>query len=298
MKKAVLVHNPGAGSGNHKKEDLKKLIEKVGYDVKYYSTERPFWDHFTSEDAEIIFVAGGDGTVQKLSEAMLKAKDELLLQVPVQIVPCGTANNIATTLKIKDREQALTASGKKTGFDIGAVEGVEGVSFFIEGIGCGIFPGLVRVMNEKNEDKIEDELKHSLTELLKLIDSYEAKEAIIIADKEEITGKFLLVELLNIKYIGPNIELAPGAETGDGHFELVTVREEARQHLRSYVAGLLNGSSKALDLENFAEIKKVQQVRLKWDGGDVHVDDEILKEHRGEEIGVQNRQGILTFLNP
>lgn len=297
MKKAILIHNPTAGSGNHEKDSLVKQVENAGFEVSYFSTNDPFMKRFTQKQADVIFVAGGDGTVQKFAECMLEAK-EGIKQVPVQVLPYGTANNIATTLGIKVPEGEMTAQNTKTGFDIGIVEGVEEAGFFIEGIGCGIFPKLVREMEALDDDEKKDEIKKSRDTLVKIINSYEAREAIIIADDKEITGKFLLMELMNIRFIGPNIELAPNAETGDGYFELVTVREERREELKSYIQDHLSGRNTGKKLEDFADLLKVKSLRLKWKGKDVHIDDEIIEDYREEEIRVENRKGFFTFLTP
>ncbi|MCX2839639.1 diacylglycerol kinase family protein [Salinimicrobium sp. MT39] len=297
MKKAILIHNPTAGNGNHEKDSLVKQAEKVGFEVSYFSTSDPFMKRFTKEQADVIFVAGGDGTVQKFAACMLEAK-ESIKQVPVQVLPYGTANNIATTLGIKVPEEGITAQNTKTGFDIGIVEGVEEAGFFIESIGCGIFPKLVREMKALDDDEKQDEIKKSRETLVKVIDFYEAREAIIIAGDKEITGKFLLIELMNIRYIGPNIELAPNAETGDGYFELITVREERREELKSYIEDHLNEKNTAKKLEDFADLLKVKSLRLKWIGKDVHIDDEIIEDYREEEIKVNNRKGFFTFLTP
>jgi diacylglycerol kinase (ATP) len=298
MKKAILIYNPTAGNGNHTKNNLEKLIERQDYEVKSFSTDSLFWKRFTYKDADVIFVAGGDGTVQKFAKALLEENNEKLLKIPVQILPVGTANNIATTLGLKRAEELIEGPHEKIGFDIGFISGVEEASFFIEGMGCGIFPRLVRVMKEKDEEEKQDEIKASLKELLKLIDSYKAEEAIIIADEEEITGEFLLLELLNIRFIGPNIELAPNASTGDGCFELVLVREEAREDFKNFIENQLKENRQGKSLKEFADVKKIRKLRLKWMGGDVHIDDEILENYRGDEIIIENRKEVFTFLKP
>ncbi len=297
MKKAILIHNSTAGDGDHEKQELKNMIEKAGYDVDYYSTNSLFWERFVKKEADIIFVAGGDGTVQKMAKAILDAKEERMLQIPVQILPYGTANNIATTLGFEKPVKEIDKNTKGKAFDIGLVGGIKEAAFFIEGIGCGIFPKLVRVMKSKSEEEKQDEIQQSLQELLKIIDTYEASNAIIIADKKEITGSFLLVELMNIKLIGPNIELAPNAEPGDGEFELVLVREKSREELKAFIKGHLHGNISKKKIGDFAERLKVREVRIKWQGNDVHVDDDIIEEYKREEIVIKNRQAVFKFIS-
>lgn len=297
MKKAILIHNSTAGDGDHEKKELKKMIRNAGYEVDYYSTNIPFWERFTKKKADVIFVAGGDGTVQKLARAMLDAKEEGVRQIPVQILPYGTANNIATTLGFKNPVEEIDKDLEGKAFDIGYVDGIKEVSFFIEGIGCGIFPKLVRVMKSKSDEEKQDEIKKSLQELLEIIDSYEASKAKIIADGKEINGDFLLLELMNIKLIGPNIEVAPDAKTGDGEFELVLVREEAREELKTFIKGHLESNTSQNKIGEFAERQKVKEVRIKWQGNDVHVDDDIIEDYQGEEIVIKNRQAVFKFIS-
>lgn len=298
--KAILVHNPTAGAGEHSKKSLTKKLESAGYEVKYFSTDIPGWERFTSHEANVIFVAGGDGTVQKLAAALLKAGDQVK-KVPVQILPMGTANNIAATLKLDDPVEELVAYRNTIGFDVGKVSGAGDANFFIEALGFGIFPRLVKIMEEKEEENGEldpdVELRKSLQELLKIVNDYEAREAIIIADEEEITGKFLLVELMNIRFIGPHFELAPGANTGDGNFELIAVPEDARQDLAEYIQDLIENRKKR-PLENFSFFKKVKEVRIKWMGEDMHVDDESIEGKEREEIQVRNLQAVFEFRIP
>lgn len=300
MRKAVLVHNPTAGSGEHSKKSLIKKIESAGYEVKYFSTDLPGWERFTKEKAHVIFVAGGDGTVQKLVAALLN-EDDQINKVPVQILPMGTANNIAATLNLDAPLEKLIEYRNMVGFDVGKVKGAGDADFFIEALGFGIFPRLVKIMKEKEEEDGElnpdVELKKSLQELLRTVRNYVAVEAIIIADEEEITGKFLLIELMNIKFIGPHFELAPSANTGDGNFELIAVPEEAREDLAQYIEDLMENRKKR-PLEDFAFLKKVKEVRIKWMGEDMHVDDERIEGKRGEEITAINSQAVFEFRIP
>ena len=295
MSSAILIHNPTAGDEEHSRKKLVKLIESFGYEVDYYNTDLPGWNRFLKRNAEKIFVAGGDGTVQAVAAELLKASPHFR-QTPVQILPMGTANNIATTLKLEVNDEKISNKEKTTGFDTGKIKGVKDVDFFIEGIGFGIFPALVKQMKSAEEPEApEDELKQSLKNLLKIVEDYEAREVIIIADGEEITGKFLLVECMNIRYIGPNFELAPNAKPGDGEFELVAIPEVGREKLKHYVKNLLEENSRQLYLEEFALLRKVKEVRIKWQGEDLHIDDEVDLDYHSEEIEITNNPGSFIF---
>ncbi|MCY2688709.1 diacylglycerol/lipid kinase family protein [Salinimicrobium sp. TH3] len=298
MKQAVLIHNPTAGSGEHSKERLVKKIETAGYEVEYFSTDIPGWERFIQYKAEVIFLAGGDGTVQKLAAELLKAGDPVQ-KVPVQILPMGTANNIASTLGLNTSVEKLVKLQKWESFDAGEVEWTGDSNFFIEGIGFGIFPRLVKVMKERKKEEGEPEgpeveLKQSLQQLLQIVRNYEACEAIIITDGEEITGKFLLIELMNIRFIGPNFDLAPTSRINDGKLELVAIPEEARENLENYIQDLLNDNRKA-SLEDFTLLRKISMGRLKWFGGDMHIDDERIENYQGEEVKFKINEAAFNF---
>ena len=72
------------------------------------------------EGAELVFVWGGDGTVQRCIDALDGA------DVPIAIVPAGTANLLASNLDIpKDIEQAVSIGlhGAHRKLDVGRING-------------------------------------------------------------------------------------------------------------------------------------------------------------------------------
>lgn len=298
MATAVLVYNPTAGDEDHSKKRLLALVKSFGYEVKYFSTDLPGWKSFVNVEADKIFVAGGDGTVKKLAAELIK-EESGIRKTPVQVLPMGTANNIATTLKIDVHNEKMANYQNITAFDTGEVQGMGENDFFIEGLGFGIFPRLILEMEAKEEpEDPEDELKRSLKLLLKIVQDFEAREAIIIADEEELTGKFLLIECMNIRFIGPNFELAPNAEPGDGKFELVAVPEDGREKLMGYIEHLLDPSKKDIPLEDFSQLRRVKKLRLKWEGTDLHIDDEVDLDYHGQELEVKNNYGSFIFNVP
>ncbi|WP_324719598.1 diacylglycerol/lipid kinase family protein [Salinimicrobium sp. HB62] len=300
MKKAVLIHNPTAGSGEHDKAELMDMIASADYDITYFSTNQPGWQEFTTKDPEIVFVAGGDGTVQNLAQSLLMSKRTGASAIPVQILPFGTANNIAHTLEIPSEVNSQNLKKKKQvkSFDIGKVSGIESSDFFIEGMGFGIFPKLIREM-EKNEVDNEDpdkELRVILMNLIAIVKDFEPKEAEITIDDEKINDKFLLVELLNIKFIGPQFYLAPEADPGDGKFDLVVIPEENRALLIQYLQEVLQGRKNENSLRSLSKTYRGKKAILQWKGKDVHIDDDLVEHYKKEKIVVEVDPGKLKFL--
>src|SRR5680860_18619 len=121
MKIAQIIHNPTSGNAEHSKEELIKMVEKTGYEVHYISTNDEGWEKFDQNNLDLIVVAGGDGTVRKLAAVLLKnnVPDK---QIPIHVLPFGTANNIARSLGIptgKDWNIKTSTEGKIEKFSCG-----------------------------------------------------------------------------------------------------------------------------------------------------------------------------------
>ena len=62
--RALLMHNPTAGSGRHTRDELLGHLGAAGFSTRYVSTDDDDYKAALAEgDVEIVIVAGGDGTV-------------------------------------------------------------------------------------------------------------------------------------------------------------------------------------------------------------------------------------------
>lgn len=299
MKRAQIVHNPTSGDGKHHKNKIQKIVEKVADVAGYVSTDDDDWKENLDKDAGIFFLAGGDGTVHKLAKQLLQNKD-VKSNTPVYLLPYGTANNIGLTLGIPKRIEELQNDFEKHigKFDVGKVEGLEDFDFFLEGVGFGLFPELVKKMDgdEKKDETPSEELKRILQNLLEIAKNFQAQKAKIKFDGIKIKGSFLLVELINIKFIGPNFELAPNADPGDGYFDLVLIPESRRVDLVSHLQRVIGGTVKSEQLRDFVQHMRVQQVKMKWKGDSVHIDDDLVEDYDGESFKISIDKGRFNFV--
>ncbi|MBC8770583.1 hypothetical protein H4O18_21510 [Arenibacter sp. BSSL-BM3] len=298
MKTAQLIHNPTAGTAAHCKDELLTIVRKAGYKADYISTQNlEVWENFNPNEAEVIFLAGGDGTVHKLAEKLLlKMKDK---SVPIHLLPMGTANNIARTLKIPTVLEGHTLNQKRSimNFDYGSVKGLPNKEFLLESAGFGVFPHLIHKMKKNNDKNLapQDELNLAIKVLLKIVTKFKAQKATIKADGIKIKGKFILIELMNIQYLGPNVKLAPHANPGDGHFELVLIPEKARDGLKNYLNEMVNGKSDNLSLGKFVKTIRVRSIKLKWAGNKMHVDDSLINDYSAKKIKIKVLPSALSF---
>jgi len=134
----------------------------------------------------------------------------------------------------------------------------------------------------------------ALKVLYRIISAYPPRHCQVIADGKDLSGKFLMMEVMNSKSIGPNLFIAPHADPGDGEFELVFIAEEKREDLAAYVQHRIDGREMNFEFP----IVHAKQISLAWDGSDVHMDDELIKLKKSNQVYIHPRSGLLEFMVP
>ena len=301
--KAQIVHNPTAGKDDHSKQEVEKFVQGGPFSkVNYISTEEEDWEHFERNKSDLIFLAGGDGTVHKLATVLLNSKYQDS-RTPIHILPLGTANNIAKTLDVVSpfKLHAFNSSKQLQKFDIGKVGGFPDQEFFLEGVGAGIIPALIAEMKENPVEvsTANEELHYTLKKLLKIVKDFKARQATIKSSGISISGRFLLLEVMNIQYIGPNFELAAKADPGDGYFDLVLIPEGKRDELIEYLEKMLVRKAGEDDLQDLVFTMRVKDAEIHWEDSHVHVDDDLIPGFSGGVFSVQMDPYRLRFVrNP
>jgi diacylglycerol kinase family enzyme len=297
MKVVNLLHNPTAGNEDHAKEELISLLEENGFECSYSSIKKD-WKKM-DEKGDFIVAAGGDGTIRKITKELLGRKRSEKTW-PIALLPLGTANNIAQTLEINGATTDIIQSwhhAETKKFDVGQIRQLPDAEFFLESFGYGIFPFLIKKMKKIDKKEIETpevELQKALEVLHEIIFSYEPKQCMLKIDGVDHSGKFLLVEIMNTKLIGPNLFLSPHGDPGDGQFEVILIPESDKEKLAAYISDKLKG----IEVPYTFNHVKSKNINISWEGTHVHVDDEIIKIEKGKEIEIELREGLLEFLVP
>jgi Diacylglycerol kinase catalytic domain len=100
-RRVTLFHNLSAGDADHNKRELTRLIAAAGYQVAYFDAKKCDIPSILDKPADLIAVAGGDGTIRRVA---LAARSD---GPPIAVLPLGTANNIANSLGIRSAMQEL-----------------------------------------------------------------------------------------------------------------------------------------------------------------------------------------------
>jgi diacylglycerol kinase family enzyme len=269
----TLIHNPGAGkTGAKEAKKLRKFLERYGHDVRYRSTKEDGWKRALKKPADLVAVAGGDGTVGKVARRLVGRG------VPVGVLPSGTANNIAHTLGLIDKPFEEIVRGwekpRRVKLDLGVVEGPWGERNFIEGVGAGLFASLLAKPKDKRRKKTKKPVENALERLRRAAGEAEPLELYARLDGEDISGRYLMLEAVNLRYVGPNLHLAHDSQSGDGQFDVVLVSESERDRLRYYLDHWQD------DRERIAMLptKRGRCLEIEWTGFALHIDDKLRPE--------------------
>ncbi|OGA73697.1 MAG: hypothetical protein A3G81_27940 [Betaproteobacteria bacterium RIFCSPLOWO2_12_FULL_65_14] len=267
--RVTLIHNPGAGRRAMTAAGLKKLLTEHGHEVRYQSAKEHGWKRVLKEAADLVVVAGGDGTVGRVTRRMVGRG------VPMALLPSGTANNIARTLGQLERPFEELVRGwenaRRVNLDVAVASGPWGERYFVEGLGLGLFAALLA----RSEAAQPKSGKHPVEDALRLLQREAAScEAIEIAarlDGEDISGRYVMLEALNLRYVGPNLHLAPASRPGDGQLDVVLVTEAERPRLVHYLEQWQENRERL----SLLPTRTGRRLQFEWSGVELHIDDKL-----------------------
>jgi lipid kinase, YegS/Rv2252/BmrU family len=219
MKKVKFIYNPFSGE-NLILSELDKVIsihQEFGYQVVPFRIEKGITIDEALNDIDesfyYILVAGGDGTVDSLVNAM----KERNINVPLGILPVGTANDFAKFLGLPQDistcvRQILSSEPK--GVDIGKINN----KYFVNVASTGLFTDV--------SQKTDVNIKNTIGKLAYYLKGLEQlpnfrKLKVNIKSKEvEYDGYMYLLLVFNGQTAG-SFNLATSADVMDGYLDVI-----------------------------------------------------------------------------
>jgi diacylglycerol kinase family enzyme len=260
----TLIYNLGAGNGEQERADLEQRLRKLGYRVRSQSRKSPGFPSALAEPADLVVVAGGDGTVAKIIK---KLPD---WRIPVTILPLGIANNIARSFGIAGSIEELAAGWRRGAvrrLDLFEAGGTWGRKRILEAIGFG---ALTKGMMQSRglEGSREEKLAAARANIMNALKRATPKSWRVELDGKTVAGEFLFVEVMSMSHMGPGIWLNPDGDPGDGMLDVITIGARQRKEMIDW---LERGDGSRPPVES----RKVRTVDVAWHRAPLRVDDEF-----------------------
>jgi len=170
--------------------------------------------------ADLILVAGGDGTINEAINGMVHSN------VPLGILPAGTANVLANELGIgrtMERAAATLASSVKERVALGLISSLNGDlrRHFLLMAGAGLDADIVYHLDPRMKEAV-GKIAYWIGGFSKL--GRRIPEFIVQADGREYRASFALVS--RVRNYGGDLEIAPTISLLDDEFEMVLFEGE------------------------------------------------------------------------
>ena len=219
MKKVRFIYNPYSGENSiiNELDNVIKLHQEVGMTIVPYRIQKgkdlaEALD-IIDETYSYILIAGGDGTVDSLVNAMKHRN----IDIPIGILPVGTANDFGKFINMpSDVQEACKQilDSKPVAVDVGKIND----DYFINVASTGLFTDI--------SQKIDSNLKNTIGKLAYYLKGIEElpnfrKLKVKLSSKEcDYEGEMYLLLVFNGKTAG-NLNLATEAEITDGKLDVI-----------------------------------------------------------------------------
>jgi diacylglycerol kinase family enzyme len=241
----LIYQNPDAGHERPRPDALIESLQREGHEVEWRHIKKHRLSDPDTGPLDLVVAVGGDGSVGRTARQLIGG------ELPIAVLPMGTANNLANVLDAGKHDLAeRIASWKLVPFDAGSLEGSGEPDWFFEGLGLGAFADTAARLTEEAETappqpSREAELARDLDELTRTVREQRPLELEVVVDGKTIQARLLLLEVLNIGRLGPGVELSATVDPSDGLLDVVMVEERHRSQLIAYLEALKTGGAAA-----------------------------------------------------
>ncbi|RVT93007.1 diacylglycerol/lipid kinase family protein [Sphingomonas crocodyli] len=225
MLRALLVHNENAGTDPLPRGEIEAVLRQADIEPIYCAHGEDDLAKALETPVDLIIAAGGDGTVADVVSTLAR------IEAPIGILPLGGSNNIANAVGVDGdwrdipRRWALEHWAR---LDRCEADGPWGRQTFVEALGSGI---LSEAFDQADDtpDTAKEKERNGRAAFRKALSEAEPFDCTIEADQWSWSGACLMVELMNISFVGSHLALARGAEPGDGLLDIVLVTPDDRE---------------------------------------------------------------------
>lgn len=217
-KRALLLVNRQSRYGQKYLSEAISQLKQLGFIVLEELTEDPLKlpdiiRHYHHQ-VDLVIIGGGDGTLNAAIEGLVDT------QLPLGILPLGTANDLARTLEIPvDLPKAcqVIATGQYQRIDLGLVND----KYFFNVASCGLSVQITQRITK--EDKSRWGILAYLSMALKMIWQARPFRAEIRINGEAIRIKTIQIAIGNGRYYGGGMAVSYDAKINDQRLDLYSL---------------------------------------------------------------------------
>jgi YegS/Rv2252/BmrU family lipid kinase len=236
-RRALLLLNPRARLAQKVRLQTIHYLQKLGLELIEEPASHP--KHLSQiirqyeGQIELVVIGSGDGTISAAVEGLLST------QIPLGILPLGTANNLARSLEIPlSLPQAcnIISKGKTRRIDLGCLNG----KHFLNVAGLGLSTAI--------NQQVTEELKRRwgvlayIATALKVACQFRPFEVEICWDGQSIKTKTRQVTVCNGRYYGSGLIVAKDAAIDDQRLDLYSLEMQNWWETLTLLPGLMRGN--------------------------------------------------------
>ena len=279
--KITLIVNPISGGRKDKKELLKFVSDyfsKNGNRVTLKTTSRrgeatEFAQQSVRELDDLVVVIGGDGTINEVASGLVGS------EVAMGIIPLGSGNGLARTLKIPlnvEKACKLIAEGDRVKIDTGKAND----RFFVLVAGVG-FDAVVGKRFDEHHKRGPISYFYIGTKEFFL---YKTDRVKISFDDHSLEVEPFLIAVANGQQYGNNAIIAPDAKLNDGLLDITIIHNISLFQLMRALPKVFSGRLKHYPKADFYQTKSV---RIQREAPDIlNIDGEPVDEKPVIEISI------------
>lgn len=216
--RALLLVNRHARHGQNRITEAIKQLKKLGFDLQEESMDHPqqlpeLIRRYQNR-VDLVIIGGGDGTLNAAADALVET------QLPLGILPLGTANDLARTLEIPDslpEACKIIAQGQLRRIDLGWVNGKHFFNVASMGLSVQITERLT-----KETKRRWGVFAYAITALQALWKARPFRAEIRI-EGESIRVKTVQIAVGNGRYYGGGMAVAHDATIDDRRLDLYSL---------------------------------------------------------------------------
>jgi diacylglycerol kinase (ATP) len=262
IRKATVLYNPMAGGGHPRRpkhlEEARQILIKAGIDTNLLPTDGPgvagaLACRAADEGAQMVVVCGGDGTLNEAINGLAGS------QVPVALLPAGTANILAKELGISwdiPRAAAQITRGTPVRIALGMMTPHSDRSarrYFLSVAGAGADGALVHALDPAL--KLKTGIAAYWLEGFKQLVRYSFPR-FRVTDGGKTTEATLIIVGRTKKYGGP-FSITTGADLFSNDFELALFQTQSALRYLTYLPACWTGMLRRLRDVKFLKTSSV-----------------------------------------